>query len=403
MATISIILRTDKPKKDGTFPLNFLIIKDRKKTKISTKIAIEQKYWDEKKSRVKPGATNSARHNSYVQNKLAELQNKILEAETFTKSLTTKQLKKATYGVTPVDFLKFAETVNDKFKQNGQISSYIKNTGILSKIKRFIGEDAKLDFQDIDVNFLNKYEIHLKNNEGNSVNTIHKDFRYIRKLFNDAYREELIEHSQIPFHKYKLKLEKTTRQFLSEDELDKIEKLHLQAESKISLHRDMFVFSSYAGGLRISDILLLRWSAFDGSHLNIKIHKTGSQISIKLPNKALGILEKYQQVETKKNHFIFPMICNDLDMKNPEAVLKAVSSASAYINKNLKTIKEKLNIDKPISFHVSRHTWATRALKKGISIDKVSKLMGHAQIKETQIYAKIVSEELDKAMDVFNE
>ena len=340
MATISIILRTDKPKKDGTFPLNFLIIKDRKKTKISTKIAIEQKYWDEKKSRVKPGATNSARHNSYLQNKLAELQNKILEAETFTKSLTTKQLKKATYGVTPVDFLKFAETVNDKFKQNGQISSYIKNTGILSKIKRFIGEDAKLDFQDIDVNFLNKYEIHLKNNEGNSVNTIHKDFRYIRKLFNDAYREELIEHSQIPFHKYKLKLEKTTRQFLSEDELDKIEKLYLQDGTKLSLHRDMFVFSSYTGGLRISDILLLRWSAFDGSHLNIKIHKTGSQISIKLPNKALDILKKYQKEETKKNNFIFPMICNDLDMKNPETVLKAVSSASAYINKNLKTIKE---------------------------------------------------------------
>lgn len=356
MATISLILRTDKPKKDGTMPINFLIIKDRKKTKIATKIAIEPKYWDDKKSRIKPGATNSARYNSYLQNKLADLQNKILEVETSTKSLTTKQLKKATFGNIPTDFFKFAENVNEKFKLNGQISSHIKNTGILSKIKRYVGEDGKLDFQDIDLEFLNKYETHLKNNEGNSVNTIHKDFRYIRKLFNDAYCEELIEHSQIPFNKYKLKLEKTTREYLSEDELEKIENLHLQEGTKMSLHRDMFVFSSYTGGLRILDILFLKWTAFDGSHLNIKIHKTGTQISIKLPNKALDILNKYRIEETQKNSFVFPMINNDLDMKNPEPVLKAVSSASAYINKNLKSIKEKLEIEKQISFHVSRHT-----------------------------------------------
>mgnify|MGYP000845669624 FL=1 len=69
---------------------------------------------------------------------------------------------------------------------------------------------------------------------------------------------------------------------------------------------------------------------------------------------------------------------------------------------SLKALEEDSELGKHISFHISRHTWATRALRKGISIDKVSKLMGHAQIKETQIYAKIVNEELDKAMDVFN-
>ncbi len=81
----------------------------------------------------------------------------------------------------------------------------------------------------------------------------------------------------------------------------------------------------------------------------------------------------------------------------------AISRATAYINKNLKFLATKAEIDKHISFHTSRHTWATRALGKGISIDKVSKIMGHAAIKETQVYAKIVSSELDKAMDVFND
>lgn len=174
MATISLILRTDKPKKDGTMPINFLIIKDRKKTKISTKIAVEPKYCDEKKSRLKPGAVNSARHNSYLHNKLAELQDKILLGETNVKSLTTKQLKNKIYGVTPTAFITFAKNANKKYKEVGQISSYIKNTGILSKIKKYAGENAQLDFQDITPEFLTKYERHLKVSEGNSINTIHK-------------------------------------------------------------------------------------------------------------------------------------------------------------------------------------------------------------------------------------
>ena len=74
-----------------------------------------------------------------------------------------------------------------------------------------------------------------------------------------------------------------------------------------------------------------------------------------------------------------------------------------YYKKNLKIISKLAEIDKNISFHLSRHTFATRALTKGISIDKVSKLLGHSSIKETQIYAKIINTELDKAMDVFNE
>lgn len=174
MATVSLILRTDKPpKKDGTVPINFLIIKDRKKSKISAKISVEPKYWDEKKCRIKPGATNSARNNSYLQNKLAEFQDKILEAETFSKSLSTKQLKRASYGLKPTEFFGFAAKVNQKFKDNGQISSYKKNTCILSKIKSYVGENANFDFQDITPEFLIKYEAHLKKSEGNSVNTIH--------------------------------------------------------------------------------------------------------------------------------------------------------------------------------------------------------------------------------------
>ena len=97
------------------------------------------------------------------------------------------------------------------------------------------------------------------------------------------------------------------------------------------------------------------------------------------------------------------MLPNGIDLNDPQVSYNQISSATAYINKNLKLLATKAEIEKPLSFHISRHTWATRALRKGVSIDKVSKLMGHAQLRETQIYAKIVNEELDKAMDVFND
>ncbi|MBK9793146.1 MAG: tyrosine-type recombinase/integrase [Sphingobacteriales bacterium] len=97
------------------------------------------------------------------------------------------------------------------------------------------------------------------------------------------------------------------------------------------------------------------------------------------------------------------MLLPDVKLDDPQAVDVAISRATAHINNNLKIIKNAAGIGKHISFHISRHTWATRALQKGMSIDKVSKLMGHAAIRETQIYAKIVNTELDKAMDVFND
>ena len=171
----------------------------------------------------------------------------------------------------------------------------------------------------------------------------------------------------------------------------------------MELHRDMFVFTAYSGGLRVSDMLQIQWKHFDGVHINFTIRKTGTQLSIKVPNKGLEIIEKYKPVKENKNAFIFPMLPEHIDLKDFRAVDSAISSATAYINKNLKFIAQKIQLDKNLSFHISRHTFATRALRKGISIDKVSKLMGHAAIRETQIYAKIVSSELDKAMEVFND
>jgi len=127
--------------------------------------------------------------------------------------------------------------------------------------------------------------------------------------------------------------------------------------------------------------------------------KTGEPISFKLPKKAITILQKYNLTDDSK--FIFPVINLPPDSTNDKLINKK-ESRNAYINKILKEISAAVGITKNISFHISRHSFATKALTLGISMEVVSKLLGHADLKTTQIYAKIVDKAKDDAMDLFN-
>jgi integrase len=164
----------------------------------------------------------------------------------------------------------------------------------------------------------------------------------------------------------------------------------------------MFVFAAYAGGLRVSDVLQLTWDNYDGENIHVAVKKTKAQLSFMLPDRAKEIVAKYRPAEPNPTDFIFPMLPADIKRDDPYELDLEISRATAYINKNIDLVAKKVNLTKHVSFHISRHTFATRALTKGISIDKVSKILGHADISETQIYAKIINEELNKAMQVFN-
>ena len=401
MASVAIIYRKDKLNQKGEAPIHLRIIKDRRINYVTAGIMLPQKFWDVKNNRIKGAFPNSKRLNSFLANKFAELQDQVFEHETNSKSLTTHGLKEKIYGKKPTDFFSFADETVQQYLQAGKIGTYDKNKSIITKLKDF-HYGKQLMFQDITHAFLLKYEKHLREVLGNKTNTVNKDMKFLRKVFNDAYRQDLIEHNQNPFLKYQLKLEKTQRTYLTEDELKLIEDFHPTPGTRLELHRDMFIFASYAGGLRVSDMLQLKWKSFDGNHLHYTVKKTGQQLTMKLPNPAMEIISHYKPKKSSPEQFIFPMLPADLNMKDPFQVDRQISIATSYINKNLKIIAQKVGIDKPLSFHISRHTWATRALLKGISIDKVSKIMGHAAIRETQIYAKIVNVELDKAMEVFN-
>lgn len=155
---------------------------------------------------------------------------------------------------------------------------------------------------------------------------------------------------------------------------------------------------------------MMRWENFDGEHLFFQIRKTKEDLSIKLPKKSLTLLSFYRAFAKKKSNgveieprsFIFPLLRIDKNETDELRIFKAISSATAYTNKNLRQLIKRAKIDKEISFHTARHSWAVRALQKGMRIEYVSKLMGHASVKQTEVYAKILNMELDKAMSIFD-
>jgi len=400
-ASVKILFRKDKINKDGEVPIYLRVIKDRNSKQISLGIAVPEKYWDDENKRVKKGMENSQRLNNYIAHKKAEAEGHALELETKSKTVSTKKIKEAVIGKAPISFLNYADRFFVEMENKLQPASIDKTKHIVAKIRTYqTGTD--LTFDELDVAWLKKYDYYLRNTLGNSNNTVVANFKLIRRIINEAIKEDLVPYEKNPFHKFKLKWENSKKAFLTEEEIEAIENLKLEDDPKCFHARNMYIFATYAGGLRISDLVQLRWHNYDGDRILINTKKTNCTVSIKLPQKAKEILQLYYYDNLDPNEFIFPFFEVSKDYSDGRYLYRAISSVGSICNKELIKIADMACLDKHIHFHTSRHTWATRALKKGMRIEYVSKLMGHASIKTTQVYAKIVNEELDKAMEVFD-
>lgn len=401
-SSVKVVFRREKMNGKGEAPLYLRVIKNRKPKYIALGIVVPEKLWDEENKRVKKGMENSQRVNNYIAHKLAEAEGHALELETKLKTFSSKEIKDAVMGKAPESFLKYADRFFVEMENKLQASSLDKTRHIVAKVKAYMkGND--LSFDELTVTWLKQYDFYLRNTLKNSNNTVVANFKLIRRIINEAIKEDIIPYEKNPFHKFKLKWEPSNKHFLTEEEIAIIENLDLSEHPRTNDARNMYIFATYAGGIRISDLVQLRWINYDGDRVLIHTTKTKSTVSIKIPQKAKDILAKYHSNDVDPNQYIFPFFDIAKDYSDGRKLYRAISTVGSMCNKELIKIADMACLDKHIHFHTSRHTWATRALRKGMRIEYVSKLMGHASIKTTQVYAKIVNEELDKAMDVFND
>ncbi len=396
MATYKIIQRIQKKKASGEAPLYLRITHNRKTTFKSTGIYVLPKHWDAEKNIVSTAHPNSKRINFKLSSELNKAQKAALDLEIVDSSVTSKAVKKKL--TINGSFLNYFENYVSSLGQTDRIASFKKANTVLEKVKSFLGE-ADLKFEEVTVSWIKEFEEYLRDELENGVNTIHSNLKILRKLMNEAIREDLFPFHLNPFLKYKLVWKEVPKEYLTEEELKQFELLSFDKED-IRFHQwNMYVFACYAGGIRISDLLKLQWKNYNGTHVTFQMLKTGDTISVKLPTKAKDIIEQYWDNQNPEQ-LIFPFL-QPSDLLSSQALYDAISRSSAHANKNLKEMANSAEINKCLTFHTSRHTWATRALRKGMRIEYVSKILGHKSIKVTQIYVKIVNSELDQAMDVF--
>ncbi len=400
--SIQLVLRTDKTNKKGDAPIYFRIIKNRRSTNIYTGIRIQERYWDNDKKLVKTVHPNSTRMNNLLRIKEIQLRDDILKIEAKDVNASIVGIKEKLLHAKNNDFFTLAETIIEGYYNRGQIGTYDQRRSVIKKLKEYCNS-SKLLFSEIDIQFIKAYKSYLIVTKGNSTNTVYNNLKFIRQIFNTAVREGYIEQKDNPFGNITLHTVKTNREYLLQQEIDAIEALQFENGSRLEKHRDMFIFACYACGLRISDVLLLKWKHILDNRINITIRKTGAQTSVYIPKKAMAILNKYKTEHCNKDQYIFGELHQAITPEDPVKLDISISRLTAIINKNLKTIASKAGIDKKVSFHVSRHSFATNALRKGIPIEHVQKLLGHANIRETLIYAKIVSADLDESMKVFDD
>lgn len=398
MASVTVVLKKNKALANGDYPLYLRITKNRKSVFESLGISVSESLWDDKNKRVKSKYPNSARVNHTIARKIAEANDKVLELDG--KAGGVKQIKKELTQKVTGSFIEYFQEYVDGLLASGNAGTHKKCTSTLKKFKEYLGS-RDVSFDEFNLDFLKAYEKYLRS-KGNSTNTVHANLKVFRMLFNKAVDEDVIQAHHNPFLKYKLKWDNVEKIFLTEEELTSFSNVSTESGTTMDKHKDLFIFACYAAGIRISDLLQLKWENFDGESIKFFIYKTKNHLSIKLPVKALEILKKYKPAEENPTGFIFPILKNDEDLSNPVILLQRISSATAHANKNLKILATKAKITKNVTFHSSRHTFATRALSKGMAVTHASKLMGHSNLQVTMGYAKIVNKDLDDAMEVFN-
>lgn len=144
-------------------------------------------------------------------------------------------------------------------------------------------------------------------------------------------------------------------------EIKVISDYKLTPGSEMAIHRDLFLFSYYIGGLRLSDILTLKWDNFDGTNIHYYSSKSNSPSIILLSSQAMAIITKYSQ-NRKKDDFIFPVLASRIDDHDNENINKVIPFVAKLINTNLNTIARIAGIDKNLSYHVSRRVLHSKAL-----------------------------------------
>ncbi len=399
MAEIKVVLRK-KLNKDGTYPLAIRITRDRKSSFIYLGHSIKERDWDKEAQRVRKSYPNSGRMNTLITSKLTEANARLLEIEIQKKEVSSQAVKEKIKPKGGITFFSQANEYLESLKSKGKYNQYTADSARIKYFKEFL-KGREIAFSDINAGLLERLRIYLIAERKVSERTIQNYFAVIRSVFGYAIANKVIERASSPFGKegISIKFPESTKVGITEKDLAKLETVSLN-NPEHDHARNLWLLSFYFAGMRISDVLRLRWSDFYEMRLHYTMGKNKKTGSVKMHQKALDILAKYEPLKDADNDLVFAELKKVRDFKNEFDVQRVINLAASRYDKVLRLyVAPAAGIKAKLSMHIARHTFATLAGDK-VTIQMLQKLYRHSDIKTTIGYqANFIHQESDDALD----
>lgn len=391
--TIAFLLKKSKKRVNGTCPVYVRFTLKGKRVELSTKVFVDVESWNFAKERMS-GTSNKVKT---VNNRLDKVSTNILDIynqfEAQNKNFDVSDIKNKLngkeegHGIVEM-FDTYMNTIESNIGKGFSANTLKHYKTSRNRLLSFLSdtyrkEEWKLDL--IDYIFINEFDVYLKKKYNNSVNTAWCYHKHMKKVLNIAVAMDYLSIN--PYLKFQVKTEQPKREYLTIKELKKMREKKIAIE-RLNIVRNIFLFACYTG-LSYADISRLAKhhirTGNDGDEwIIIDRTKNGSRCRVPLLPLAKEILKKYEN---------YPL-------NTSKGLLLPVNS-NQKMNAYLKEIADVCGIEKNLSMHVARHTFATTVtLTNGVPIETVSKILGHSSLKTTQIYARILDTKISEDMKV---
>jgi site-specific recombinase XerD len=384
-------LKRDKKKANGLIPLFCRITVDGKEARFGMKKDINPKFWDVNVGKATGRTSEATEINTLLDNTKSAIYKVYRDLQEKENNVSAEKIKNCFLGIDAkhqnllelfdqhnrekkmLVGINIAKSTYNKYRiTRDHLAAYIKDWHHLSDIP----------LKEINHKFVCDFETFLLTERHSEENTIAKYMQMFKHIIGIAIKYRWIYDN--PFSGYKIHLKKTDRGYLTQEEIEILINQKFSTK-KLERARDVFVFCCFTG-LSYIDVRKLTEEnikiSFDGGQWIMgKRRKTDVGYNVPLLEIPKMILEKYKG--SLPDGRLLPVTTNQ--------------NSNIY----LKEIGELCGLKKKLTFHLSRHTFATLTLSKGVSIESVSKMLGHTNIQTTQIYARITSDKISNDMALF--
>ena len=390
---VLFFLKRDKQKKDGSVPVYCRITIDGKEARFGMKKNINPKLWNVKEGKAMGKSAESSEINTLLEKTKAGIHKIYRDVQERENAVSAEKVKNIFLGIDGKQYMllkAFDVQIEEKFSLIGK--KIVKGTYnhyyyLRIRLSEFLLEKyhiSDIPLRDINYQFIRDFEVYMLTVRKNKQSTIAKNLILLKFVLELAYKNEWIYRN--PFVNYKIEDEKSERGYLTQREVEIL--MNCKLDKRLERTRDVFIFCCFTG-LSYIDVFKLTKEeiqlTIDGQQWIMgKRKKTDMDYFIPMMEIPKKILEKY------KNHIF------------KDGKLLPVK-VSLTVNRLLKEIAEICGIKKHLTFHLSRHTFATLTISKGVSLESVSKMLGHRNIQTTQIYAKMTIEKVGMDMAIFAE